>query len=347
MPVTSEALQRQHELDTALSGVVDQQTRALVRAWATGWDEVAGDLRDTIASIAADTAADQRIPKAMFARSARLQMVLAYIGDRLTSLAADAGVTITRDIHQVVTDAAAAQASIISAMLPAGPRHAALAPHRIVPSALDVIVARTTEQITSELKPLQPAAEAAVRRELIRGVAAGIGPRDVADRMVARARDGFNGGLDRALVISRTEVLEAHRQAAQYAQRQHSDVLAGWIWLAHLSPTMCRACLAMNGSLHPLTEAGPQGHPNCRCARMPETKSWTALGIRGVEEPAGNVTDSESYFKTLTVAQQQQILGLRGYALWRRGEFPMSDWAKLQKNPGWRDAYVPAAPPKR
>jgi hypothetical protein len=179
MPLTTDALQLQAELDAAVDRIVDQQTRDLVRAWATAWDEVAGDLRDTVVAIAADTAADEPVPRARFARSARLQLILAYIGQQLTTLAADAGVRIVQDVEQVVADAAGAQSALIDAMLPDA-LPAAVRPLPVETSALDLIVKRTTEQITSQLKPLQPAAYDAVRRELIRGVAAGIRPRDVA-----------------------------------------------------------------------------------------------------------------------------------------------------------------------
>jgi len=286
MPITSHALKAQAELDAALAKMVDQTTADLVRAWAQAWDEVAGDLRDTVIAIASDYETGDPIPRTAFARSTRLQLMLAYIGEQLDALAQQAGVRIVRDLHQVVQDAAGAQSSIISAMLPGGPRPAALSPARVETKALDAIVERTTGEITSRLKPLSPAAQDAVRRELIRGVAVGIGPRDVAAQMVGRAEGGFNGGLDRALVIARTEMLDAHRLAAEYAQGQHGEVLTGWVWLAHLSAATCRSCIAQNGSVHSLSEPGPFDHQQGRCSRMPKTKPWSELGIE-VDEPDG------------------------------------------------------------
>jgi len=346
MPVTLEALQRQAELDQALAGIVDQTERDLVRAWATAFDEIAGDLRDTLTAIASDYAAGDPIPRSAFARSTRLTLILAYVGEKLDQLAQTAGVRVVRDIHQVVTDAAGAQAQIISAMLPpAGARPAALSPTRIESGPLDAIVARTTQQITSRLKPLSPEAYDAVRRELIRGVAVGVGPRDVAQQMVGRAKGGFDGGLTRATTIARTEMLDAHRQAAAYAQQQHGEVLAGWVWLTHLSPSTCRSCIAQNGTLHQLSEPGPLDHQQGRCARMPATRSWADLGI-DVEEPADQTPDAEAWFKGLTVKQQQAILGLGGYREWKAGRWPMAEWSQLRQTPGWRDSHVPAPPPK-
>jgi hypothetical protein len=125
-------------------------------------------------------------------------------------------VTITSDLARVVQDAVAAQREILTTQLPGlvDPRDL-LVNVRPRDRAFDVIVQRATEQITTRLRPLAPAADAAVRRELIRGVAVGSNPRATAARMVERAGGEFDGGLTRALVISRTETLDAHRAAAK------------------------------------------------------------------------------------------------------------------------------------
>lgn len=346
MPLTTSALQRQAELDVSLGMILNQQERDVARSWATAWDEVVGELRDTLTAIAADRPEGEPIPRSLFARSARLQMLIAYIGQRLDVLLAETGVRVTRDVNGVVTTAAAAQSSIINAMMPDGARHQALSPTRIEVAPLEAIVSRTTEQITSQMKPLSPTSYEAVRRELIRGVADGASPRDVAARMVKRSEDAFNGGQARALNIARTEILDAHRSAAEYAQNQHSDVLTGWSWLAHLSPTTCRSCIAMNGSVHDLSEPGPIDHQQGRCARMPVTKSWADLGLTVEEPPSVKVPDSETFFEALTVAQQQSILGLKGYQDWKAGRFPMTDWSTVRSTPGWRDSRVPASAPE-
>jgi hypothetical protein len=99
------------------------------------------------------------------------------------------------------------------------------------------------------------------------------------------AEGGFNGGLSRALTIARTETISAHREAAAVSHQENADTLAGWRWLCALSDRSCPACLAKNGELHPVSEPGPQGHANCRCSRVPVTKSWRDLGI-DLDEPA-------------------------------------------------------------
>lgn len=341
MPITGRALHLQAQLDAALARVLDAQTRDLVSAWALAWDEVVGDLNATLAEIIARSQ-DGLVPASWFARSDRLATVLGIIGAQLDTLAAGSQVRILRDLSSVAQQAAAAQAPILAAMLPADYD----LPGAPTLRALNAIVKRATEQITARHYPLSAGAYDVVRRELVRGVAAGINPRATAQLMVDRAEGGFNGGLTRALTISRTEMIDAHRAGAAAGQKAHADVLASWVWLAHLSPRTCRSCIAMNGTEHPLSEPGPIDHQQGRCVRMPKTKTWAELGI-DLPEPAGvEVPDSEAWFASLTTAEQQRILGHDGYAAWLRGEFPMTAWAARRTTDGWRDSMVPAKPPR-
>lgn len=339
MSITSEALHLQAQLDAALDGVLDQQTRDLVSGWALAWDEVVGDLNATLEEIIARQN-DGLVPASWFARSERLGHVLGLIGRKLDALADASEVRILRDLSSVAQRSAAAQASILRAMLPADHD----LPGAPTLRALDAIVARVTQQITARHLPLSPQAYDVVRRELVRGVAVGISPRHTAQLMVDRAETGFNGGLTRALTISRTEMIDAHRDAAQTGQDAHADVVAGWVWLAHLSSRTCRSCIAMNGTEHQLSEPGPIDHQQGRCSRMPKTKTWAELGI-DLPEPAGtDVPDSEAFFDGLTPAEQQRILGREGYDAWKRGDFPMEAWAQRRETDGWRDSIVPATP---
>jgi SPP1 gp7 family putative phage head morphogenesis protein len=344
MPVTARTLRLQRQIDAAVDRIVDAQTRDLVRAWAEAWDEVAPDLTATLLDM---LVAGDRVTRTQLLRATRLRKALAVIADRLEQLGRDAGVRIVGDLQGIIDTAGGAQASVIDSQLPAG---SGLLDDldswsRIDAAQIDAIVRRATEQITSLTRPLADEAYAIVRRELIRGVAAGSNPRATAARMVRRAETaGFNLSLNRALTIARTETLDAHRAAAELGQAAHADVLAGWVWLAALSERTCPACLAMNGTEHPLTEPGPLGHQQCRCARVPAVKPWSELGIDGIDEPASLVPDSAAFFEGLTVAQQKAILGPTRYEAWVAGRFPMERWATRRTTPGWRDSYVVASP---
>lgn len=346
MSISQRTITLQRDIEATLARITDAQVRDLVRAWAEAWDEVSVDLNATLLELL--TSGD-RISRAQMLRSTRLQRALAVIADQLEDLAQLAGVRIIGDLAEIIDRAGSAQASIIDSQLPPNAQQLVdlQAWSRVDAEQLEAIVRRATTQITALTKPLSAEAYAVVRRELIRGVAAGSNPRETARRMVARAeRYGFNGGLQRALVIARTETLDAHRAAAEVAQAAHADVLGGWVWLASLSERTCPACLAMNGTVHALTDPGPLGHQQCSCSRMPQVKSWAELGFDGIEEPPPLLPDSEAFFNGLTPEQQKAILGPARWTAWDEGRFPMSQWATRRTTPGWRDSYVVAPPPK-
>lgn len=344
MAVTRRTLQLQEQLRRELFKITDTQTRALVRAWADAWNEVEADLTATLLDML--TAGDQ-VTRAQLLRSTRLRKALAIIADHLEQLAKDAGVTITGDLRGVVDTAGGAQASVIDSQLP--PRSNLLdgldAWSTVDERQVAAIVQRSTEQITSLLDPLSDEAYDAVRRELIRGVASGSNPRQTAARMVRRAEKGFNGGLNRALNIARTETLDAHRQAAALGQAQHADVLSGWSWLAKLDTLTCPSCWSQHGTVHDLSEPGPFDHQSGRCGRLPTVKPWSDLGL-DIEEPPSLIPDADALFDGLTSAEQLAILGPGRYEAWARGEFPLSDWSVRRTTPGWRDSFGVAPVPQ-
>lgn len=338
MTITAQALDLQHQLDQQLTKVTDQQTRDLTAAWVRAWDETSADLQDAItALLKAETAGV--VAKALVTRNVRLLTALSQIGRSLTMVANQAGVRIIGDVRQVVADAAARQARIIAAQLP---RDLAAVPSLVNASTIDAIVMRTATQITSATYPLAADAYDAVQRELLRGIVIGANPQHTAARMLKRTETAFNGGLTRALTIARTETLDAHRAGAGAGQAAHADVLAGWVWQTHLSERTCPACLSMNGRVFPLSEPGPYGHQNCRCARVPVTKTWAELGFPGMKEPEDQrptPQGTQAWFEALPEREQVAIMGPERLRLLRAGAISWDDLASLVQNPGWRPSW--------
>jgi SPP1 gp7 family putative phage head morphogenesis protein len=344
MAVTAHTLRLQAQIRRDLDKITNRQTRALVAAWADAWDEVAPDLTATLLEML--TAGDQ-VTRAQLLRSTRLQRALGVIADQLRDLADLTGVTIIGDLQDVIDAAGGAQASVIDSQLPRGSDllDGLDSWSRVDGRQIEAIVQRSTQQITSRTRPLSSKAYDAVRRELIRGVASGSNPRATAARMVRRAEGGFNGGLTRALNIARTETLDAHRAGAAAGRAQHTDVLAGWTWLAKLDSQTCPSCWAQNGTIHDVTDPGPDDHQQGRCVALPTTKPWSELGF-DIPEPPSLLPDSSAVFAGLPAAEQLQILGPTRYAAWKRGDFPMSSWSQRRTTPGWRDSYGVAPAPK-
>lgn len=339
MAVTRRTLQLQAQLRRELDRILDRQTRDLVEAWVLAWDEISPDLTAVLLEML--TASD-RVTRAQLLRSTRLRKVLALIARQLDDLAVAAGVRIIGDLQAVIDAAGGAQASVIDSQLP--PASELLDDleswSRVDERQVAAIVRRATEQITSRLQPLSAETQDLIRRELIRGVASGSNPKATAARMVRRAEKAFNGNLSlsRALRISRTEILDAHRAAAAVAQAQHADVLAGWTWLAKLDIKTCPSCWSQHGTVHDLAEPGPDDHQQGRCARVPVTKSWADLGF-DIPEPPSLLPDAEGMFEDLPSEDQLEILGPARYAAWVRGDYPMTAWSQRRTTPGWRDSW--------
>lgn len=341
MTVTPDTLRLMEVARVALDTRLRFQTTRLTGLWVVAWNEVSNGLDSALLELLTGAESDL-VSRAAMLRSSRMLNALRVIGAQLDSLTTQAGTTITADLTSIVNEAGQAQAAIIGSQLPPGSMIHWGGWDRVSGIAIQSIVDRMAGRVVSDLKPLSPQAYAALRAELIRGVAVGANPRVTAQRIVKRAEYRFNGGLARALTVSRTETLDAHRAAAALTQQQSADVLTGWKWLAALDARTCPACISQNGTVHPLSEPGPLGHQNCRCARIPVTPSWADLGFEGIDEPEDVFPDAPAWFDNLTVDEQRRILGPDRYEAWKAGDFPMDQWAVRRSNKGWRDAYYVA-----
>lgn len=178
------------------------------------------------------------------------------------------------------------------------------------------------------------------------GITLGYNPRKVARSI----RDALDITLTRALTIARTESIRALRQAQMASYEANSDVVKQWRWQASLDGRTCLACLAMHGSLHPITES-MQSHVNCRCVSVPETASWEELGRlvgqdwsdldakqreaqRGAPNQARRL-DGEAWFRTLGEDKQRAIMGPARYAAWQDGAFKFGEMATSTHSHTW------------
>lgn len=326
-------------LRAQLALIADEHTRIQTAAWVRAWDDVAPELQAALDDLTADGLKPTR---AQLIRARRLTNALDLIEDRLASLVDGSASAAIARLDEIVNTAGALTDQLISASLPPGASVNGWA--MVDPASVDAIVTRTAEQITKLSYPLPAQATANMKRELVRGMLVGANPRETARRMVARTGSTFNGGLSRALTIARTEQMDAHRAAAQVSEQANVDTLAGWTWVCAVSERTCPACWSMHGTEHALTDPGPLGHQNCRCARVPRAKTWRELGF-DIDEPASVLPSREDAFGNLTDLQQRDVLGPRRYDAWKSGDYPMSDWAVKRENPGWRPSYNVAPAP--
>jgi SPP1 gp7 family putative phage head morphogenesis protein len=174
-----------------------------------------------------------------------------------------------------------------------------------------------------------------VSHVLIAGVSLGDGPRELAPQ-VQRA---LGISRARALTITRTEAIRSYRGANQETFRANSDVVQQWRWTCAKQARTCAACLAMDGTLHPLDE-DMGSHPNCRCTAVPVTKSWDdILGPLGIDTSTIPDTRPElqtgaDWLEKQPERIQQAVLGAK-YEGWKAGDFTLKDMVKRSYSPDW------------
>jgi hypothetical protein len=340
MAVTRETLRLLREIRFYLDQAVDEATEDLVRAWSRAWDQLVVEWDAAIAELQ-DLRDDGLWPtRAQVRRAERTTKALFLTRQALNDLAQLAGVRIA----QVVPDVVGLAQDYLDVIASQYPRQAggistvAANLTRADQRQIEAIVRRTSGSIVSMLRPLSGEATGALYSGLVRGVSLGYSPGTVATRLLRRLEGAFNGGLTRAMVIARTELLDAHRAAAKLEHQANASVLQGWQWFATLDTKTCPSCWSQHGTVHDLTESGPDDHQQGRCARLPVTRSWSELGF-DIPEPPSLVPDAEDVFASLTRAQQLQVMGAQRLALLDAGDIDWSDLSVLRTTRGWRDSY--------
>jgi SPP1 gp7 family putative phage head morphogenesis protein len=334
--ITADTLRMVNALRAAQGQLLDSRARTLTAAWVRAWDSLAPALTAGLDDALAAVEAGRPLPRSVVLRTRRLMLSLEATRMQLEQLEQAAEKGAHADVAAAVPPAAAQQADLIGSQLPPSAWH----PKDAQPSALDAIVARAQQQITSLARPLSDEAYRAMTRQLIRGIAVGDNPRTVARAMLRGLEGEFNGGLARALTIARTEMLDAQRAAAAAEQWANRDVLAGWQWWTALDNRVCPSCWAQHGNEYPLTLPGPWDHPRGRCTRLPVVKPWKDLGIQADEPPPVGNADGEAVFRALPRADQLQIMGPGRLAALDSGTANWADLSTRVDNPGWRPSYV-------
>jgi SPP1 gp7 family putative phage head morphogenesis protein len=147
------------------------------------------------------------------------------------------------------------------------------------------------------------------------GVTKGQNPRAVARAM----RSVSQMPMRRALIISRTEMLRAYREASR--QTYKANAVREWIWHSALGPRTCAMCYAMHGTRHPVTEQ-LSSHPACRCTMIPLVSDIS-------------VTPGTLEFARLSANEQRDILGPGKYDAFENGRFRLPDLVKRGRSSKW------------
>jgi hypothetical protein len=175
---------------------------------------------------------------------------------------------------------------------------------------------------TSLVDQMGPATADLFEQQLLEGIALGYNPRKIA----SIARRTLGQPLNWTLRTSRTAQLWAYRESTRASYVANSDIVTGWIWHAELGPRTCASCIAQHGTFHPNTET-LNDHHNGRCAMVPQTVSWRALGIPIDDAPPVAVPgDGQRWFDAQPEAVQRQIMGGATHRAYKDGAV---SWDKL------------------
>jgi hypothetical protein len=314
----------------------DSAVIALTTAWVEAWELLEPELEQAALDLVAAhpggaTTAQldrhQRVTQAMTTTRARLDELVQYADQRIVA-----------DVEAIVAGTPPAVIDGLRSQLPTTQAAVGIGFGGVSEDALAAIVARTTSRIHSDLEPLAPEAEAAVRRNLTRAIVDGANPRETAQRVLRDSEGAFNGGLSRAARIARTEQIDAMRAADQATVAANADLVAARVWLATPDARTCMSCVAMSGTEFPADAFGPEDHPNGRCVFIDKLRPWSELGIDAPEPPDIN-TDMRAWFDGLTDDTQRAMLGPGRYELWQTGQIGWDDLSVRRENDAWRAAY--------
>lgn len=171
------------------------------------------------------------------------------------------------------------------------------------------------------LRPLGAITWEHITSQLEIGLAMGKPLKEIATALAQASNLGFT----RALVITRTEVLRAHRAATMEFYRKSSAV-TGFKRLAD-ARNGCMACIAKDGELFTVREAF-YDHPNGRCTLIPI--------VAGVAEPTWE--PAWKRFETLPESEQKERMGIEFWHNWKEGRFTIKDLGSRTVNPIWGDS---------
>jgi SPP1 gp7 family putative phage head morphogenesis protein len=320
------AAQFQRELGLSQQAAEDQ----MLASWRNAYGKIRDEYQQVLDKIADAVEAGEEISPAWLyqqtrleaaEREARAQMArYAQEAENATQAAQEAAVRASQRHHGALVEQAAAQANLTASFVDPNPdnlRH--LTGHLADGSPLAGLFSGLGEEVAQQ-----------ARDALVQGVTLGWNP----NRMATQIGQALDMPRHRAITIMRTESQRVYRETARETYMANDDVVASWTWMATLSPRTCPACLAMHGTVHPVTET-LDGHPRCRCAMIPQTPSWADLGVEGVEDTRPPVPDAREWLEGQPPSVQRAILGQGKWKAWKAGDITLDDMVARTHSADW------------
>lgn len=335
--VLEAALERfRKDLERGEAGAVRQMEDALEVAEAS----IREKLEALVERMEQAAAASEPISDAWLFQETRYRALLDQVEASLAILAREQAAPLGARQREAVTAATDHTETVSRAALGDIPEGVSVNWNRLPLETLESFVGYSSDgsPLRELLDELGPDASKQVRDSLLRGIAEGKNPRQIA----RYAEDALGGNRNRALTIARTEVNRAARAATIRNYQENRDTVSGWIWLAALGTRTCAACWAMHGTEHSYSET-LDDHPNGRCVAAPKVKSLAEIvGDPDIPDTRPVIEPGPAQFAKLSKADQEEILGPGVYALFQAGKIDLSHMVVQTRDPRWGTMRRPA-----
>jgi SPP1 gp7 family putative phage head morphogenesis protein len=337
MPTTTRG--RIYDLAEDYRNALEHRNQAAADRLATSWAQVASrlqaDTTDLLGKIEAARAAGTPVKPAWLYQQRRLSSLTDAIVRETAEWAPYASSQVRAEAQRTVSQAQVEARNLA--------REAA---STNLPGVAATFTGLNTENLATILGHLQPggplddlmmrlggeAAEQAAS-VLVHGLTTGKGSAWIT-RGLAQALDVPRW---RAETIARTEALRAYRETSRQTYAR-SNVVGSWVWTAYIDRRTCVCCVVMNGSEHPVTET-LDGHPRCRCAMVPKTKTWAELGLDPsldtMGPPKAQLLDGKTWLANQPEGVQLALMGPGKHRAWKSGEITLDDMVARTHSDAW------------
>lgn len=327
--IYEQAAQFAAALETSQVAAADQ----MLAAWTDSYWGVRKDLDAFLAKVEAAKAAGTPPSPAWAFQQQRLKNVLDTTKTQIARYAADSAMVTTKAqqaaISAALKHADKLAASAVAQSLPGFTASLASVNPKALESMAGFLADGTVLRNHLALTLPGQAAEA-VQKALIHGLATGKSQA----WMLRAATEALGISHTRATTILRTESLRAYRHATRATYLANQDVLGTWVWNAHLDSRTCVACALMDGTEHPL-DATLDGHPRCRCAMVPRTKTWEELGAGPLPDTRPPVRSGKEWLESQAPHVQRAMMGNAKFNAWVDGTITLDDMVARTFSPQW------------
>ncbi len=314
-----------------------QAQRRLVAAYVRARADAERELNRLLRIAEQRRAQGQAVSRGWLYREARLGDLLAQFDQALDRFGPAAAELITKQQRDAAAKARGDALKLVDAALgrtaPTEAKTAVLARFERAPEeAIQALVGFLADgtPLAAVFRRIGGSASGDLQAYLVSAFARGRNPLVIA----RESRHLLDAPLWQAQRLARTETLRAYRESTRHDLEANPDVVEGWVWHAKLDARTCPACWAMHGTRH-----GPDerldGHPNCRCAMLPRTRSWAELGFPDMPDDRAPIERGTDAFLEQPEHVQRAVLGPAGFRAFQRGEVKLVDFLARRDSPTW------------